>query len=205
MKLALLGHGRMGRVIAAQARAAGHEVAAIVTSGNAADAARLLPGHDVAIDFSVPAAVPAHAAACAAAGVPLVEGTTGWHEEEAAVRRLVAERRATLVYGPNFSIGVNLFYRVVAGAARPFPGLAARRPLDHGAPGGGHALLHGRAGRRVGDGKDAGMTMHVGWLRGCGTALVTPFTATGGVDVTRLEALVERQVACGVRLLVPCG
>jgi len=49
------------------------------------------------------------------------------------------------------------------------------------------------------------MTMHVDWLRGCGTALVTPFTATGGVDVTRLEALVERQVAGGVRLLVPCG
>jgi len=129
MKLALLGHGRMGRVIAAQARAAGHEVAAIVTSGNAADAARLLPGHDVAIDFSVPAAVPAHAAACAAAGVPLVEGTTGWHEEEAAVRRLVAERGATLVYGPNFSIGVNLFYRVVAGAARQFRGLAAYDPF----------------------------------------------------------------------------
>src|SRR5947199_9323701 len=129
MKLALLGHGRMGRVIAAQARAAGHEVAAIVTSGNAADAARLLPGHDVAIDFSVPAAVPAHAAACAAAGVPLVDGTTGWHEEEAAVRRLVAERRATLVYGPNFSIGVNLFYRVVAGAARQFRGLAAYDPF----------------------------------------------------------------------------
>src|SRR3989442_2599451 len=129
MKLALLGHGRMGRVIAAQARAAGHEVAAIVTSGNAADAARLLPGHDVAIDFSVPAAVPAHAAACAAAGVPLSEGTPGWHEEEAAVRRLVAERRATLVYGPNFSIGVNLFYRVVAGAARQFRGLAAYDPF----------------------------------------------------------------------------
>src|SRR3989449_10074457 len=46
---------------------------------------------------------------------------------------------------------------------------------------------------------------HVDWLRGCGTALVTPFTASGGVDVTRLEALVERQVAGGVRLLVPCG
>src|SRR3989442_10195857 len=129
MNLARLGHGRMGRVIAAQARAAGHEVAAIVTSGNAADAARLLPGHDVAIDFSVPAAVPAHAAACAAAGVPLVEGTTGWHEEEAAVRRLVAERGATLVYGPNFSIGINLFYRVVAGAARQFRGLAAYDPF----------------------------------------------------------------------------
>src|SRR5207248_9165261 len=69
----------------------GHEVAAIVTSGNAADAARLLPGHDVAIDFSVPAAVPAHAAACAAAGVPLVEGTTGWHEEERSEERRVGK------------------------------------------------------------------------------------------------------------------
>src|SRR2546430_11775547 len=129
MKLALLGHGRMGRVIAAQARAAGHEVAAIVTSSNAADAARLLPGHDVAIDFSVPAAVPAHAAACAAAGVPLVEGTTGWHEEEAAVRRLGAGRGATLVSRPDFSIGLNPFYPPVAGAARPFRRLAAYDPF----------------------------------------------------------------------------
>jgi 4-hydroxy-tetrahydrodipicolinate synthase len=49
------------------------------------------------------------------------------------------------------------------------------------------------------------MTMQVDWLRGCGTALVTPFTAGGDVDETRVKALVERQVAAGVRLLVPCG
>src|SRR2546425_13244770 len=61
--------------------------------------------------------------------VPSTRGTTGWHEEEAAVRRLVAERGATLVYGPNFSIGINLFYRVVAGAARQFRGLAAYDPF----------------------------------------------------------------------------
>jgi 4-hydroxy-tetrahydrodipicolinate synthase len=49
------------------------------------------------------------------------------------------------------------------------------------------------------------MTRDVAWLAGCGTALVTPFTATGAVDEARYRALVERQVAGGVRLLVPCG
>lgn len=49
------------------------------------------------------------------------------------------------------------------------------------------------------------MTIAIDWLRGCGTALVTPFTATGAVDEARFRALVERQIAGGVRLLVPCG
>src|SRR6059058_4492229 len=49
------------------------------------------------------------------------------------------------------------------------------------------------------------MTQYVGWLRGCGTALVTPFTGTGAVDEKRFRALVERQIAAGVRVLVPCG
>jgi 4-hydroxy-tetrahydrodipicolinate synthase len=49
------------------------------------------------------------------------------------------------------------------------------------------------------------MTIRVEWLRGCGTALVTPFTAAGDVDEPRFRALVERQIAGGVSLLVPCG
>jgi 4-hydroxy-tetrahydrodipicolinate synthase len=49
------------------------------------------------------------------------------------------------------------------------------------------------------------VTIAIDWLRGCGTALVTPFTATGAVDEARFRALVERQIAGGVRLLVPCG
>jgi 4-hydroxy-tetrahydrodipicolinate synthase len=49
------------------------------------------------------------------------------------------------------------------------------------------------------------MTLRLEWLRGCGTALVTPFTATGEVDEARFRALLERQIAGGVRLLVPCG
>ncbi|HEY6231732.1 MAG TPA: 4-hydroxy-tetrahydrodipicolinate synthase [Pyrinomonadaceae bacterium] len=49
------------------------------------------------------------------------------------------------------------------------------------------------------------MTMKLDWMRGCATALVTPFTANGGIDEDRLRALVERQIAGGVKLLVPCG
>ena len=49
------------------------------------------------------------------------------------------------------------------------------------------------------------MTMQVDWLRGCATALVTPFTSDGAVDVERLRALIEYQIAGGIRLLVPCG
>ena len=49
------------------------------------------------------------------------------------------------------------------------------------------------------------MTMRTDWLQGCGTALVTPFAADGRVDEARMRALVERQIAGGVKLLVPCG
>jgi 4-hydroxy-tetrahydrodipicolinate synthase len=49
------------------------------------------------------------------------------------------------------------------------------------------------------------MTMNVEWLRGCATALVTPFTADGAIDESRLRTLIEYQIAGGVRLLVPCG
>jgi 4-hydroxy-tetrahydrodipicolinate reductase len=122
VKIALFGHGAMGRVLEDTARAAGHELGAIFTSANAGEATRLLPGHTVAIDFSASGAVPAHVEAAAAAGVPLVEGTTGWQRDEAAIRKIVEGRGAALVYGANFSIGVNLFYRLVANAAQLFRG-----------------------------------------------------------------------------------
>src|SRR4030095_542045 len=49
------------------------------------------------------------------------------------------------------------------------------------------------------------MTMQVDWLRGCATAIVTPFTATGEVDIDRLRSLIDYQIAGGVKILVPCG
>ena len=74
----------------------------------------------MAIDFSVAAAVERNVAACVHAQVPLVEGTTGWQSQQSAVFAMVADQGGALIYGANFSVGVNLFYRVVARAGELF-------------------------------------------------------------------------------------
>jgi 4-hydroxy-tetrahydrodipicolinate reductase len=117
----------MGRAVEEQARAAGHEIGLVRGNGDGAaggDLAARLRGHDVAIDFSNAAAVLAHAAACTAARVPLVEGTTGWRDREAEVRRLVEQGGGTMVHAANFSPGVHLFFRLVTRAGELFHGLA---------------------------------------------------------------------------------
>src|SRR5688572_1126675 len=124
MKIALIGNGAMGQLVTAEARAAGDEVGAVVTSSErdltTDELGERVRGHDVAIDFSVAEAVLRNIEACARAGVPLVEGTTGGKAHEAAAKQLVTEHSAALVYGANFSIGVNLFYRIVDRAAALF-------------------------------------------------------------------------------------
>lgn len=124
MKIALIGNGAMGKLVTAEAKAAGDEVEAVITSHDkdlsAAALAEKLRSHDVAIDFSVGEAVIRNIEACALAGVPLVEGTTGWKTHEATARQIVNEHSAALVYGANFSIGVNLFYRLAERAAALF-------------------------------------------------------------------------------------
>jgi 4-hydroxy-tetrahydrodipicolinate reductase len=124
MKLALFGLGGMGSLVEARAREAGHEIGATFTDRDAGrsaeELAATLRGHDVAVDFSVGTAVPDHVRACVRAGVPLVEGTTGWQARLAEVRGEVERGNGALVYGANFSVGVNLFYRVVAAAAAQY-------------------------------------------------------------------------------------
>jgi 4-hydroxy-tetrahydrodipicolinate reductase len=127
MKLALIGYGAMGQLVASLARAAGDEIGATLTSKDSArsidEMAALLRGQDVAIDFSIGSAVVTHVEACMRAGVPLVEGTTGWKDHETDARLIVGEHTGAMVYGANFSIGVNVFYRIVEQAARLFGGL----------------------------------------------------------------------------------
>jgi len=127
MKLALIGYGAMGQLVANLARAAGDEIGLTVTSRdasqNAAQLATSLGGHDVAIDFSVGPAVLRNIEACALASVPLVEGTTGWQDNEAEGRQIIEAHSGALVYGANFSVGVNVFYRIVSHAARLMAGL----------------------------------------------------------------------------------
>ena len=124
MKLALIGGGAMGRLVGARAREEGHEVGVVLTSEHAslapAEVAERLRGHDAAIDFTVADAVLRNVEACALAGVPLVEGTTGWNARAGEARALVERHGGALIYGANFSVGVNLFYRVVARAAELF-------------------------------------------------------------------------------------
>lgn len=124
MKLAIIGNGSMGQLVRTLAADDGHEVARVITSRDASrgmdDLVELLRGHEAVIDFSVAAAVLKNIEAAARAGVPLVEGTTGWNADEAAARRLVEEHAGALVFGANFSVGVNLFYRIVARAAELF-------------------------------------------------------------------------------------
>lgn len=133
MRLALLGHGKMGRLVESLAHEEGHDVAFSLTSRDATcstgELAERLRGLDAAIDFSVAEAVLPHVEACARAGVPLVEGTTGWNAHITDARRIIAEHNGALVYGANFSIGVNLFYRIIARAAELFQVLGDYDPF----------------------------------------------------------------------------
>ena len=134
MRIALIGHGAMGRMVSEQARSAGHEVTLVLTSRDMKEtvdvvAARLSDAVDVAIDFSVPDAVLNNVSACARAGVPLVEGTTGWNKHEREVRAFVEENDGALIYGANFSVGVNLFYRIVQRAGELFKGVEEYAPF----------------------------------------------------------------------------
>jgi 4-hydroxy-tetrahydrodipicolinate reductase len=124
MKIVLIGYGAMGHIVERLALEDGHEVAVAPSSDGTerkfdalVDALR---GHDAAIDFSVADAVPTNVKACMEAGVALVEGTTGWKEHETEVRRMVEDAGGAMVHGANFSIGVNLFYRIVQYAAGLF-------------------------------------------------------------------------------------
>jgi len=123
LKIALIGFGAMGQLVAKEARDAGEQIGYVSSTKNRAesvkDMAQHLRDHDVTIDFSVADAVLRNVEACVLAGVPLVEGTTGWRQHE-DVRRIVTESDGALVYGANFSIGMNIFYRVVKSASEYF-------------------------------------------------------------------------------------
>jgi 4-hydroxy-tetrahydrodipicolinate reductase len=124
MKIALIGHGSMGQLIERLARKKGNEITTVVDESRsawaAAELAEQLRTADVAIDFTTAEAVRRNVEACLIAGVPLVEGTTGWNDRRAEIRTIVNDAGGSLVFGANFSIGVNLFYRVTDFAAELF-------------------------------------------------------------------------------------
>ena len=124
MKIGLIGYGAMGKLVGDLATQRGHEIVVKIdideSDRSPVDLVASLRNCDVVIDFSVAGAVPKNAEVCAQAQVPLVVGATGWLSQIENVRRIVDEADGTLIYGANFSIGVQIFYRVAARAAELF-------------------------------------------------------------------------------------
>ena len=124
MKLLLIGYGRMGKLIEALAPEYGCEVAGVLDEFTNPDGAGLAegswPGVDVAVDFSIGAAVETNLNKLSANGINVVIGTTGWQEAESRLRTLVDRTGIGVVAAPNFSIGAILFGEIVAKAGALF-------------------------------------------------------------------------------------
>jgi 4-hydroxy-tetrahydrodipicolinate reductase len=115
MKLAIVGYGKMGKLIEQLAPEYGFTIHARLDDGYHPD---LLNGADVAIEFSTPEAALGNIETLALLGVPTVVGTTGWLDHMDRVRAAVSKGGSGLVWAANFSIGVNVFLRAVHEAAR---------------------------------------------------------------------------------------
>ena len=120
-RLALIGMGKMGRIVAELAPDRGFQVVAKLDHRAIADGhgitADALKGADVAIEFTVPEAVVANVKAVVGAGCPIVVGTTGWYSALPELSSWVSTHDGAMLAAPNFSIGVNAFERLVAYAA----------------------------------------------------------------------------------------
>src|SRR6187551_1113458 len=113
MKIALLGYGKMGKTIEAIALKRGHTIVLKLDKDNAETATDAeLKAADVAIEFSTPDTAVPNILRCFCNGVPVVAGTTGWLGRMADVRSECASREGGFFYASNFSIGVNLFFRL---------------------------------------------------------------------------------------------
>ena len=112
MKIALLGYGKMGKIIEKMALDRGHEISFIATSDNKDFNASELKGADVAIEFSTPDSAIPNMHRCFMMDVPVVVGTTGWQDKFDKVNNCRLDQKGTLLHATNFSVGVNIFYEI---------------------------------------------------------------------------------------------
>ncbi len=111
LQIVLIGYGRMGKMIESIAAERGHRIAGIVDTPEQLDL--LKKGNirgDIAIDFSQPKAVKANLETCFSLHLPIVEGTTGWHDLLPEISKTVSKNGYSLFYAPNFSIGMNIAF-----------------------------------------------------------------------------------------------
>ena len=119
MKIALFGYGKMGMEIEQIALQRGHTIALKIDVTNAETFSKdELKNCDAAIEFSTPHTAIANMNKCFDAGVPVVVGTTGWYEKTEEVKKACTQKNGCLFYASNFSIGVNLFFKLNEQLAR---------------------------------------------------------------------------------------
>ncbi|MCF7911690.1 MAG: 4-hydroxy-tetrahydrodipicolinate reductase [Candidatus Cloacimonetes bacterium] len=119
IKLALIGYGQMGRMIESMAADHGFEVVSRIDPQLGTSICREdIKGAEIAIEFTQPGSAYANICRCMELGVKVVSGTTGWQEQLEAVKELAGQLNGSVVYGSNFSIGMNLFYEIVRQAAQ---------------------------------------------------------------------------------------
>jgi 4-hydroxy-tetrahydrodipicolinate reductase len=110
--IAIIGDGKMGQAIRELAEAKGWKVAAMIGERESASGSGItkstLGNADVAVEFTEPKAAVANITAVLRAGLPVVAGTTGWHDQLSAVTRVVSETGTALLWSPNFSLGANV-------------------------------------------------------------------------------------------------
>lgn len=128
-RLAVIGHGRMGRVVESLARERAWRIAAVIRGArDDANGVSITPatlnGAQVAIEFTRPEAAVANVVACVEAGCPIVVGTTGWLDALPEVTKHVERADGAMLWAPNFSLGVAIFLEIVARAST----LLARAP-----------------------------------------------------------------------------
>jgi len=109
MNIALLGYGKMGKVIEGIALERGHN---IILKVDADSESYSFDYVDVAIDFSVPSAAVQNISNCLHANIPIVSGTTGWLEHYNDMVTLCHEKNGSFLYASNFSVGVNIFFEI---------------------------------------------------------------------------------------------
>jgi 4-hydroxy-tetrahydrodipicolinate reductase len=124
LRIAIVGHGKMGQMVARLAPQLDCEVVRTIASAENANGSSLtreaLRDVDVAIEFTSPNAAPQNLRRLIEAGIATVTGTTGWFAELSPIRDLAQQHGGAVVWGPNFSVGLHHFRKTVAEAARRF-------------------------------------------------------------------------------------
>ncbi|MBA3958684.1 MAG: 4-hydroxy-tetrahydrodipicolinate reductase [Parachlamydiaceae bacterium] len=117
MKVALVGYGKMGRMVEEIALQRGHEIVARISSKDKFSSQPGISKANVCIEFSHPSCVIENIKKLAEMGRDIVVGTTGWYEQHNLVEEIVKRHNIGLLYASNFSLGVNLFLKLVAEAS----------------------------------------------------------------------------------------